>query len=226
MMGMNPNMMMNNGMGGNMNGMAPNMMNNGMAGNFGMMDPMNMNMMNMGGMAGMGGMGGMGDMGGMAGMGGMGGMGGMAGMGGMGSMPGMGGMGGMGDMGGMAGIGGMGGIAGMGGMAGMGGIGNMAGMPGFGNGNNLSMDDASGWNLVFENQNDKQKYTVTISEQKTIKEAISIYRIKSNNNDPCKFIVNSKQLFPEMRICESGLQNNSRILVISTRNLKGAYSTN
>ena len=190
MMGMNPNMMMNNGMGGNMNGMAPNMMNNGMAGNFGMMDPMNMNMMNMGGMAGMGG------------------------------------MGGMGDMGGMAGIGGMGGIAGMGGMAGMGGIGNMAGMPGFGNGNNLSMDDASGWNLVFENQNDKQKYTVTISEQKTIKEAISIYRIKSNNNDPCKFIVNSKQLFPEMRICESGLQNNSRILVISTRNLKGAYSTN
>ena len=105
---------------------------------------------------------------------------------------------------------------------------NMGGMPGMGMGqgmanNNQSIDEAGGWNLVFENQNDRQSYPVTISEQKTIKEAISIYRIKSGNTDTCKFIVNSKELYPEMRICESGLQNNSRILVISTRNLKGAY---
>ena len=181
---------------------------------------MMMGNMAMGGAGNMG-MAGMGNMG-MAGMGNMG----MAGMGNMG-MAGMGNMGmaGMGNMD-MAGMGNMG-MAGMGnmGMAGMGNIGNMN-MFGMGNMDmtnmNLTIDDAQGWNLIFENQNDKQTFIIRISEQKKIKEAISLYRLKSMRTDKCKFILNSKELYPEMRICESGLQNNSKILVISLQNLKGA----
>ena len=138
-------------------------------------------------------------------------------------MPGMniGGMPGM-NIGGMPGMGNMG-MPGMNmGMPGM----NM-GMPGMGNmadiGKVAGVDDPQGWNLVFENQNDLNSIIVTISEQKTVKEAISKYRIKANRTDPCKFVFNSKQLYPEMRICESGLKDKSKILVISLQNLKGAY---
>ena len=104
--------------------------------------------MNQGGMGGaqMGGMG-------MPQMGGMGGMG-MPQMGGM-DMSGMGGMG-------MSGMGGMG----MPGMAGMG-MPGMAGTTGQTNNNtNISIEDAQGWNLIFENQNDKTSVTIRISEQK------------------------------------------------------------
>ena len=182
------------------------MMNNPIGG----MPGMNMGMpgMNIGGMPGM-------NIGGMPGM--------NMGMPGMNmGMPGMNmGMPGMGNMG-MPGMGNMG-MPGMNmGMPGM----NM-GMPGMGNmadiGKVAGVDDPQGWNLVFENQNDLNSIIVTISEQKTIKEAISKYRIKANRTDPCKFVFNSKQLYPEMRICESGLKDKSKILVISLQNLKGAY---
>ena len=188
------------------------------------------------GMAGMGGMGGMNP--GMAGMTGMGGMNpGMAGMGGM--NPGMAGMGGMGGMnpgmtgmGGMMGFGGMNpGMMGLGGMnPGMMGLGGMnPGMPGMGTtqtqqtaDNNNSIDDPTGWNLIFENQNDKKSLTIRISEQKLVKEAISKYMLKSGRTDKCKFIFNNKELFGDLKICQSGLNNLSRILVISTQNVIGA----
>ena len=204
--------------------------------------------MGMGGMnPTMGGMGGMNP--GMTGMGGMGGMGGMnPAMGGIGGMnPGMAGMGGMGGMNpamggmnpGMTGIGGMGGMnPAMGGTnPGMMGFGGMnPGMMGFGGMNpgmvspqpqqtadtNISIEDQSGWNLIFENQNDKKSLTIRISEQKLVKEAISMYMIKSGKTDKCKFIFNNKELFPDMKICQSGLNNLSRILVISTQNVIGA----
>ena len=197
---------------------------------------MDQQMMGMGGMnTGMGGMGGMNTgMGGMGGMnpamGGMGGMnpamGGMGGMnpamGGMGGMnPAMVGMGGMGVMPGMVGMGGMGvmpGMVGMGGMPGIGGIGGQ--MPT--NNTNISIDDNQGWNLIFENQNDRTSITIRISEQKTVKEAISKYMLKSGRTDKCKFIFNNKELYQEMKICQSGLNNLSRILVISTQNVIGA----
>ena len=170
----------------------------------------------------------------MMGMGGMGGM--NPSMGGMGGMnPSMGGMGGMNPaMGGMGGMnpamGGMGGMPGMGGMGGMPGMGGMVGMPGMGgigvqmptNDTNISIDDNQGWNLIFENQNDRTSITIRISEQKTVKEAISKYMLKSGRNDKCKFIFNNKELFQDMKICQSGLNNLSRILVISTQNVIGA----
>ena len=203
MMGnMGPNMMMDNTM-GNMGMMGPNMMNmnmmnNPMSGNnMGMMDPNMMNMMNnpMNGN----------NMGMMDPN-----MMNMMNMNNMNMMPNMLGMNGnmmmnqnMMNMG-----------MPMGNMAAMG---NMAGM-----GNLPGMDDSQGWNLIFENQNDLSNIIVTISEQKTIKEAISMYRVKANRTDECKFLFNSKQLYPEMRICESGLKDKSKILVVSIQNLKGA----
>ena len=164
---------------------------------FGGMNQGGMGMPQMGGMGGMGGMN-------MAGMGGM-------NMGGM-NMPGMGGMN-------MPGMGGMN-------MPGMGGM-NMPGMGGMqttqtDNNTNMNIEDAQGWNLIFENQNDKTSVTIRISEQKLVKEAISMYMLKSGRSDKCKFIFNNKELFTEMKICQSGLNNLSRILVISTQNVIGA----
>ena len=98
----------------------------------------------------------------------------------------------------------------------------MMNMPGMNNNTPVNIDDAGGWNLIFENQNDSQSFNIRISEQKLVKEAISLYYLKSNKSDKCKFIFNNKELFPEMKICQSGLTNMSKILVISIQNLKGA----
>ena len=87
----------------------------------------------------------------------------------------------------------------------------------------VNIEDQAGWNLIFENQNDRQTFNVRISEQKLVKEAISLYYLKSNRNDKCKFIFNNKELFGDMKICQSGLTNMAKILVISIQNLKGAH---
>ena len=197
----------------------------GMAG----VNPMGMGGMNpgMGGMnPGMGGMNpGMGGM--NPGMGGMNpGMGGMnPGMGGM--NPGMGGMNpGMGGMNPGMGMGGMYPFVGMGGMnplMGMGGVGFVGIVPTqFPGGTNIVIEDQQGWNLIFENQNDKKSYSIRISEQKTVQEAINLYLLKSGRSPNCKFIFNNKPLYPEMIICQSGLKNLSKILVISLQNVIGA----
>ena len=195
----------------------PQMMGMGMGG-------MNPGMMGMGGMnPGMGtGMSGMNP--GMMPMGGM--NPGMMPMG-VGMIPGMMPMGGvnpgMMPMGGMnPGMMGMG--VGMGGMnPGMMPMGGMMPSVGQNQGSNASIEDIQGWNLIFENQNDRSTITIRISEQKYIKEAISVYMIKSGRTDKCKFIFNNKELFPEMKICQSGLTNLSKILVISIQNIIGAF---
>ena len=95
-------------------------------------------------------------------------------------------------------------------------------MPGTNTNTVVNIEDANGWNLIFENQNDRQTFNIRISEQKYVKEAISLYYLKSNKTVKCKFIFNNKELYPEMKICQSGLTNMSKILVISIQNLKGA----
>ena len=99
---------------------------------------------------------------------------------------------------------------------------NMQGMQGTKTNTNVDIEDKGGWNLIFENQNDRQTFNIRICEQKLIKEAISLYYLKSNKSEKCKFIFNNKELFPEMKICQSGLTNMAKILVISIQNLKGA----
>ena len=85
--------------------------------------------------------------------------------------------------------------------------------------NNFSIDDLTGWRLLFEDINDKITIDIRISEQKLIKEAISKYMLKAGRTDKLKFIFDGHELNPETKICVSGLQNLSRILVISTENI-------
>ncbi len=204
MTGMNQNQnMMNMGMMGNMGGnMGMNPMMGNMGGNMGM-NPM---MSTMGGNMGMNPM--MGNMGGNMGMNPM-----MSNVGGnMGMNPMMGNMG-MNPMMGNMGMNPM-----MGNMS----MNPMMGIPGMTT--TVSIEDAMGWNLLFENQNNRQIVNIKISPDKYVKEAISAYLLKINetNVDDFKFIFNNKRLFPEMKISQTGLINGSKILVISQRNLKGA----
>ena len=91
------------------------------------------------------------------------------------------------------------------------------------NTDSVKLEDNNGWNLIFENQNDRTTVNVKISENKTVKEAINLYKLKANRTkEKLKFVFNNKELFTEMRICASGLNNMSKILVISLQNLKGA----
>ena len=97
---------------------------------------------------------------------------------------------------------------------------------------NTFIDDEKGWKLIFENEDDKQTFNIRISEQKLIKEAISWYYLKSGRMDKCKFIFNNSELFPEMKICQSGLTNMSKILVVTvnskpvTKNISSNNSLN
>ena len=87
----------------------------------------------------------------------------------------------------------------------------------------MSIEDNQGWNLLFEDQRNRKIVNIRISEQKTVNEAISAFKLKINDfNNKFKFVFNNKELFPDMKICQSGLTNGAKILVISTRYLKGA----
>ena len=89
---------------------------------------------------------------------------------------------------------------------------------------NANIGDNEGWNLIFEQKKEKKNIIVTISPDKTVKEAISIFKIKSGqpNEATFKFIFNGKQLAMDLKVSESGLANNSVITVISLQNLVGA----
>ena len=82
--------------------------------------------------------------------------------------------------------------------------------------------DNNGWTLKFENQNDKRIIDIKISKEKLFKEAINMYKIKSGRTDEIlKFVFEGHEIYPETKISETGLDNNSRILVISPKSLKG-----
>ena len=86
---------------------------------------------------------------------------------------------------------------------------------------NLNFENYEGWTLRFENQWDKREININISEQKLFKDAISMYKIKSNNLGDYKFIFNAHELNPDLKICQSGLNNLSKILVLSYESIKG-----
>ena len=79
----------------------------------------------------------------------------------------------------------------------------------------MSIDNKEEWNLIFENEDDKQSISIRIDTQKLVQEAVSLYMIKSERMDKCKFIFNNKELFPGIKICQSGLTNFSKIIVKS-----------
>ena len=90
---------------------------------------------------------------------------------------------------------------------------------------NIQIGDNDGWNLIFEEKKEKKKTTIIISPDKKVSEAINLYKIKSGTMDDttAKFIFNGKQLFYELKISQSGLQNNSTISVVSIKSVIGAF---
>ena len=87
---------------------------------------------------------------------------------------------------------------------------------------NMSVDDNQGWNLVFEKKSGGATINLTISPEKTVTEAINAYKLKSMEDGQMKFIFNGKELPYSLKICQSGLNNGSKILVISTKDVEGA----
>ena len=83
---------------------------------------------------------------------------------------------------------------------------------------NITIDDENWWDLTFEDCNSKEVTNIRISNEKLVKEAISMYMLKSGRTDKCRFIFNHQYLFPEIKINQSGLNHKSRILVLSTQN--------
>ena len=88
----------------------------------------------------------------------------------------------------------------------------------------VSIEDQEGWNLLFENTNNRKIINIRISPDKLVKEVISAYLLKINetNVDDFRFIFNNKPLKGELKISQTGLTNGAKILVISQKNLKGA----
>ena len=89
-------------------------------------------------------------------------------------------------------------------------------------GGNISIDDSQGWNLIFEKKSGGATINLTISPEKTVAEAVSAYKIKSMQDGEMKFIFNGKELPYSLKICQSGLNNGAKILVISTKDVEGA----
>ena len=79
-----------------------------------------------------------------------------------------------------------------------------------------SNNNKNGWDLIFENAEDKQSTTININEYKLVKEAINMYYLKTGRTDKCRFIYNHQELFGEVKICQSGLNNNAKILVVNS----------
>ena len=79
-----------------------------------------------------------------------------------------------------------------------------------------------GWNLFFTKKDSGQKLLIQVKPDESVSEAISRYKIKAVDDKESKFIFNGKQLDTSLKISQSGLQNNSEILVLSTSDVIGA----
>ena len=93
-------------------------------------------------------------------------------------------------------------------------------------GQNMGTGNNNTWNLFFEDKWNKKTTYIFISPEKNVSEAINLYKIKSGTMDDktAKFIYNGKNLILDIKISQSGLQNNSTITTISTKNVLGAFN--
>ena len=88
---------------------------------------------------------------------------------------------------------------------------------------NNQNNNGNNWNLIFEKKAGDQSINISISPDSTVLEAINLYKLKTGQiSGDMKFIFNGKQLDYSLKICQSGLNNLSRITVISTGDVQGA----
>ena len=92
----------------------------------------------------------------------------------------------------------------------------------FGNMNMMMNNQNHKWNLFFKNNRNSKITCIYISPEKTIKEAINLYKIESDNNsENLKFIFNGKLLYPDLKIYKSGLEDSSLIIVVNIKEVYG-----
>ena len=84
---------------------------------------------------------------------------------------------------------------------------------------NKNKNSSSEWTLIFETK-EGDMTNIRISDDKTIEEAINLYKKRTSNTDKIKFIFNGKELYPKLKINKS-LDNLSKIIVFSYNNLMG-----
>ena len=70
--------------------------------------------------------------------------------------------------------------------------------------------------MNFETKNaNEQSVMIVVSPEATVKEAINLYRIKTNQiNDVINFVFNGKHLNLNLKLSQSGLADLSKITVI------------
>jgi hypothetical protein len=86
-------------------------------------------------------------------------------------------------------------------------------------GNSLQGDQL---NLLFELKAGGQTMNIQITPDKTVGDAINSYRNKIQIEGEMKFIFNGLNLDPRLTLKAAGLKNNSKILVITTKEIEGA----
>ena len=60
---------------------------------------------------------------------------------------------------------------------------------------------------------------ILIDPEKLFREAINMFKLKIGSNEDFRFIYNNKELLPDLKISQSGLNNGSKIFVIPFNNL-------
>ena len=85
--------------------------------------------------------------------------------------------------------------------------------------NHIEYFDDKCWDLLFELDN--KVYSITISNQKTVGEAINLFKRKANlkENDKFRFIFNSNIINPQLKIYE--LSHRAKIKVIRSHEVIG-----
>ena len=80
------------------------------------------------------------------------------------------------------------------------------------------------WSLIFEKKGENKPVSIQIESSKKVKDAINSYKNKIGNFDPTMiFIFNSKTLNEDWSFVQAGIRDNSKILVITTGDIEGAY---
>ena len=91
-------------------------------------------------------------------------------------------------------------------------------------GMNIDSQDPNAWNIIFEKKNGAQNVTIKAKSDDLVKSIINKYKIKENinNDEEIKFIFNGKSLNFDLSLSQAGLQNLSRITVLTTGDVEGA----
>ena len=71
------------------------------------------------------------------------------------------------------------------------------------------------WTLIFENQEYKETCNIKISREKSLGEAFNLYKLTTRRDETMTFAFNGYEIPDDLKICESGLYNFSKIIIPS-----------